>query len=272
MSTQPTGPLMQAALSARSEAETGNSIAFAAMVTNIVKRVWLQGYDRGRLGPESRHGNYAAVVPAAAAEILALATPADPTLANNTETDFDEAEWRAALERLRHTEPGTDDQGIAIVGVRDLEMALLRLQQFADVALGNAIEVSRLVASPAGAGVGEPMAWVSPHQLAAHTDPTDSCRSGVYLPVRKTRGGQFTQPLFAAFHPAPPTAEEAALKWLGENKNVELSFDYGDADEDGKGWCVHRVNGGVNDREWNLIGCGPTPAAALVAARNGRAA
>lgn len=56
------------------------------------------------------------------------------------------------------------------------------------------------------------------------------------------------------------------LAWLSENRNVELSFDYGDADEDGKGWCVHRVNGGVNDREWTLIGTGATPLDALRAA------
>lgn len=61
-----------------------------------------------------------------------------------TEAEFDDAAWPAALERLRHTEPGTDDQGIAIVGTRDLEMALIRLRQFADVALGNAVELSRL--------------------------------------------------------------------------------------------------------------------------------
>lgn len=56
------------------------------------------------------------------------------------------------------------------------------------------------------------------------------------------------------------------LSWLAAHQNCELSFDYGDADEDGKGWCVHRVNGGRNDREWTLIGTGPTPEAALTAA------
>ena len=56
------------------------------------------------------------------------------------------------------------------------------------------------------------------------------------------------------------------LAWLSENRNVELSFDYGDADDDGKGWCVHRVNGGVNDREWTLVGTGDTPKAAIRAA------
>lgn len=66
--------------------------------------------------------------------------------------------------------------------------------------------------------------------------------------------------------PSPPSVqagEVLLLKWLGENQNCELSFDYGDADEDGKGWCVHRVNGGVNDREWTLIGSGETPEAAI---------
>ena len=52
-------------------------------------------------------------------------------------------EWPRALERLRHTEPHPD-QGIACVGTADLAMALDRLGQFADVALGNAMEISRL--------------------------------------------------------------------------------------------------------------------------------
>lgn len=57
--------------------------------------------------------------------------------------DFD-AEWPRALSRLKHTEPHPD-QGIACVGTADLAMALDRLEQFADVALGNAMEVSRLL-------------------------------------------------------------------------------------------------------------------------------
>lgn len=57
------------------------------------------------------------------------------------------------------------------------------------------------------------------------------------------------------------------LAWLAANQNVELSFDYGDADDDGKGWVVHRVNGGINDREWTQIGSGSTPLEALTAAR-----
>jgi 1-acyl-sn-glycerol-3-phosphate acyltransferase len=62
-----------------------------------------------------------------------------------TETLADDAEWPLAFARLKNTEPHPD-QGIACVGTRDLEMALERVQQFAHVALGNAIEISRLTA------------------------------------------------------------------------------------------------------------------------------
>jgi hypothetical protein len=72
-----------------------------------------------------------------------------------------------------------------------------------------------------------------------------------------------TRAAHADHHVAP-----CPLAWLAENESCELSFDYGDADDDGKGWCVHRVNGGRNDREWTLIGSGLTPAAAVIAAQN----
>lgn len=58
------------------------------------------------------------------------------------------------------------------------------------------------------------------------------------------------------------------MAWLGEQRSLELSFDYGDADDDGNDWCVHKVEGNTNDREWRLVGCGPTP---LDAIRNARA-
>jgi hypothetical protein len=69
--------------------------------------------------------------------------------------------------------------------------------------------------------------------------------------------------------PEADVGATAALAWLAANKNCELSFDYGDADEDGKGWCVHRIDGGVNDREWTLIGTGLTPEIAIGAAIGG---
>lgn len=58
------------------------------------------------------------------------------------------------------------------------------------------------------------------------------------------------------------------MQWLGAQTNLELSFDYGDADEDGNDWCVHQVSGAINDREWRLVGCGATPLAAISNARN----
>jgi len=52
----------------------------------------------------------------------------------------------------------------------------------------------------------EAVCWVSPEQFAAHADPEDSRIAGTYLPVRKTRAGQFTQPLYA--RPSPGVSRE----------------------------------------------------------------
>lgn len=54
-------------------------------------------------------------------------------------------EWPKALARLQNTEPHPD-QGIACVGTQDLAIALERLHQYAEVALGNAAEIGRLKA------------------------------------------------------------------------------------------------------------------------------
>lgn len=59
--------------------------------------------------------------------------------------DAEDAAWPLALARLQNTEPGPD-QGIAVVGTDDLELALRRLSQFADVALRNAVVISQLTA------------------------------------------------------------------------------------------------------------------------------
>ena len=51
---------------------------------------------------------------------------------------------------------------------------------------------------------------------------------------------------------------ERVLDWLTKNPNCELS--HGCEDEESEGmWRVHRVNGGVNDREWTLISADRTP-------------
>jgi len=77
-----------------------------------------------------------------------LALPPLPQQAEAVAMSDDE--WPRALARLKHIEPHPD-QGIACVGCDDLAMALDRLEQFADVALGNAVEVSRLLAVEAEA-------------------------------------------------------------------------------------------------------------------------
>lgn len=65
-------------------------------------------------------------------------------------------------------------------------------------------------------------------------------------------------PLFT--HPAAPSADK--LREFGQHTNLELSYRHGEEGDDGS-WQVHRVNGGVNDREWDLIGSGATPADAI---------
>lgn len=59
--------------------------------------------------------------------------------------DAEDAAWPLAMARLQNTEPGPD-QGIAMVGTGDLELALRRLSQFADVALRNAAVIGGLEA------------------------------------------------------------------------------------------------------------------------------
>lgn len=51
--------------------------------------------------------------------------------------------------------------------------------------------------------------------------------------------------------------------WLAKNTNLELDHRYEDEDDDGGTWRVHRVNGGVNDREWTLVSKGRTPLEAV---------
>lgn len=78
--------------------------------------------------------------------------------------------------------------------------------------------------------------------------------------------------LVAAWNAVPALLDQiAALKeqagafeWFGAKTNHELSYSYAEDDEC---WTVHRVNGGINDREWTCIGKGLTPAEAILNAR-----
>lgn len=62
---------------------------------------------------------------------------------------------------------------------------------------------------------------------------------------------------------------ESALNWLDEHKNLELhhySPVYADDDDDTVEWRVTRVSGSINDREWDTVGRGETPLAAILQA------
>lgn len=63
---------------------------------------------------------------------------------------------------------------------------------------------------------------------------------------------------------------EALWAWLSEQENLSLEYYrpvYGDDDDDAVEWRVHRKIGNINDRDWEMVGAGPTALAAVQAAR-----
>lgn len=67
-----------------------------------------------------------------------------------------------------------------------------------------------------------------------------------------------------------PIAEAvAAWAWLTEREYLSVEHHgpvYGDDDEPEE-WRVYRERGGINDREWDVVGAGPTALEAVLAAR-----
>lgn len=75
--------------------------------------------------------------------------------------------------------------------------------------------------------------------------------------------------VFAALQSAAREAE-ALWAWLSEQENLSLEYYrpvYGDDDDDAVEWRVHRKIGNINDRDWEMVGAGPTALAAVQAAR-----
>jgi hypothetical protein len=61
-----------------------------------------------------------------------------------------------------------------------------------------------------------------------------------------------------------------ALDWFGTDTRLSLehcSPVYGDDDDQAVEWRVHREAGSINDREWDIVGRGETPLAAIIDAR-----
>lgn len=63
---------------------------------------------------------------------------------------------------------------------------------------------------------------------------------------------------------------QSDLDWLAGHKRLSLQYYspwYGDDDDQSEEWRVDRESGPINDREWETVGRGDTPAAAIAAAR-----
>lgn len=122
--------------------------------------------------------------------------------------------------------------------------------------------------------------------------PTDKMhRAGIDITERRLAPSWTAKAVWSAMVAAAPAAEQSAsspvevtifcpsctaheagevegnLTWLTERTNLELDYSYGDEDEEGRGWRVHRVSGGRSDREWELISTAETPAKAIAEAR-----
>ncbi|WP_315129488.1 hypothetical protein [Comamonas antarctica] len=90
---------------------------------------------------------------------------------------------------------------------------------------GREFEAERIAAlqaaPPAPAGP-DPVLYVSPEQLAKHSDPegAESAEFGRYLPTRKTPAGKFTQPLYAC----PPAPAGVAVPAEDMREKVTLAL------------------------------------------------
>lgn len=63
--------------------------------------------------------------------------------------------------------------------------------------------------------------------------------------------------------------EEDVIAWFGKQRDLELYFYcpvYGDDDDQAEEWRVDRQSGPINDREWDTVGRGETPLAAVQSA------
>jgi adenine-specific DNA methylase len=75
-------------------------------------------------------------------------------------------------------------------------------------------------------------------------------------------------PGVAGYHILASSAAQRAWDWLASDKSLSVEFHgpvYGDDDEPEE-WRVYRESGNINDREWDVIGIGATPLAAVLAA------
>ncbi|MBM3929502.1 MAG: hypothetical protein FJ335_13765 [Sphingomonadales bacterium] len=67
-----------------------------------------------------------------------------------------------------------------------------------------------------------------------------------------------------------PEDTQGLLDWLSDKHRLSLQHHspmYGDDDDQSYEWRVERESGSINDREWDTVGRGATPAVAIAAAR-----
>lgn len=136
--------------------------------------------------------------------------------------------WLVSQKMIAHSGEGT-------IGRRDREAWNARIDRLFAAARAEGLR------SPSGGGAG-------PVSEAGSYD----------LPERVTGG-------CADAGPCPHSPD--MLAWLAEHQRLELDYGYDDEAEE-MFWRVHERSGNINDREWDLIGQGATPLAALLSAKS----
>lgn len=107
--------------------------------------------------------------------------------------------------------------------------------------------------------------WAWSHQNPAVDDDDQIVAYRLRQNKRRKLGGDEAEGGVNQDLQAQLKAAYEALVWLGERRNLELSYGY--EDEEQGGWQVHRVSGNRNDREWELLGTAATPEESIAEAR-----
>lgn len=89
------------------------------------------------------------------------------------------------------------------------------------------------------------------------------------LVVRRLRTGETQTEICPGFVVVPEEPTDDLLAEFGKRRGWTLSYKcpvYADDEDEEQCWQVLEVRGGVNDREWYVLGKGETPADAIRAA------
>jgi len=147
------------------------------------------------------------------------------------------------------------------VDVERLRAAITDAIGKADAAFGYSFNLTRLVDGE------ETHTLTMPGHDRVDFDDRDE---GYALIAERRNRARADAVLTALSLPITQRDEQGAMAWFGSQRRLSLFFYspmYGDDDDQSEEWRVQRESGPINDREWDTVGRGNTPLAAICAAR-----